>query len=48
MSEKYNEDNFLNQTTMTVARATVCSTVCVFIYDTAAQTKIDTAAHTEQ
>jgi len=48
--KKYNEDNFLNQTTMAVARATVCSTTyCVngekivllyaSVYYTATETK---------
>jgi len=56
--EKYNEDNFLNQITMTVARATVYSSAYFMdgekivllnpsVYDTAAETKIDTAAQTK-
>jgi len=57
--EKYNKDNFLNETSTTAGRATVCSTsycvdrekrmlLCATVYNTAAQTKTDTAADTKQ
>ena len=58
MREKYNKDNFLNKTTMTVAGTTVCSNayyvdgekrvlLYASVYDTAAKTKTGTSAATK-